>query len=97
MKKPIFICFEGIDGSGKTFTAKTIQDILETKGKRVKYLHEPGSTEIGEEIYAIFKNHFYDLSERAKVFLANASRSILFEQDFSQFDYVLLDRYIPST
>lgn len=35
------ISFEGLDGSGKTVTSLTVQELLENKGKTVKYISFP--------------------------------------------------------
>jgi dTMP kinase len=50
MREPLFVSFEGIDGSGKTTQIGMLAAYLEGRGRPVCVLREPGSTELGERI-----------------------------------------------
>jgi dTMP kinase len=50
MGKPLFVSFEGIDGSGKTTQVGMLAAHLEGRGRTVRVLREPGGTELGERI-----------------------------------------------
>lgn len=47
MKRPPFIVFEGIDGSGKSTQAKILKKKMEGLGKKVHYTFEPTNYRIG--------------------------------------------------
>lgn len=46
-KKPLFIVFEGIDGSGKTTQARMLADHLASRGVRVLFTAEPSDGPVG--------------------------------------------------
>ena len=46
----LFITFEGIDGVGKSFIIRSVQNWLKKKGKESICLFEPGSSSIGQAI-----------------------------------------------
>jgi dTMP kinase len=46
-EKPLFIVFEGIDGSGKTTQAKMLVDRLAARGVRVLFTAEPSDGPVG--------------------------------------------------
>jgi len=55
MNKPLFIAFEGIDGSGKSTQVKLLSDKLATLGHKVYPTFEPSNGEIGLMIRKILK------------------------------------------
>ena len=105
------ICFEGLDGIGKTTLCHKLKGHLEKMGKRVEYLHEPfGHPELkGETGRAVIKEmsqlfkvqypymHFEDL-EWEYLTSQRLQRTLLDAwQEDNDYDYVILDRGLLST
>lgn len=73
MKRGQFIVVEGLDGSGKD----TVVDLLKIDFPEIAYTHEPGGTEVAEEIRRIFisnKNRTEKLDTLTELFLMHAAR-----------------------
>lgn len=94
------ISFEGIDGSGKTTVIQKVAHLLKNHGQRVAVMQEPGTTEIGQAIRALLKSN-KKRSVLTDLLLYEASRASLVEMELepalSNYDFVLMDRYIDST
>ena len=56
MKRPLFIAFEGLDGSGKSTQVKLLADSLKKEGHRIYATFEPTDSHIGSVIRRIFKH-----------------------------------------
>lgn len=56
MSRP-YIVFEGIEGAGKSTVAKLVGERLESDGRRVVRVREPGGTAVGEPIREILLSH----------------------------------------
>ncbi len=50
MPRGYFITFEGLDGSGKTTQLRRLADTLQSEGRRVVTLRQPGGTALGDRI-----------------------------------------------
>ncbi len=50
IKKPLFIVFEGIDGSGKTTISKMLLAFFEENGNKAAWFREPGDSAWGKKI-----------------------------------------------
>lgn len=69
IKKPIFIVFEGIDGSGKTTLSEMLLNYLNENGQETVWFREPGDSQWGRKIRE----------------LANSKESIPFDEELSYF------------
>tara|TARA_B100000315_G_scaffold260061_2_gene319032 strand:- start:253 stop:870 length:618 start_codon:yes stop_codon:yes gene_type:complete len=98
----LFITFEGIDGCGKSTQAKMLNDRLESSGKTIFLLREPGGTPISEQIRDVLLNPENDeiLSITEATLLA-ASRSQLTREvilpELEKGHIIICDRYFDSS
>ena len=98
----MFITFEGIDFSGKTTQAGLAVERLVSLGKRVKYVREPGGTELSERIRAILldKAHLA-IDPVPELLLFNAARAQLVREvivpSLRDGTIVVCDRFYDST
>ena len=99
----IFISFEGTEGGGKSTQIQLLADRLQTMGRVVRVIREPGGTSIGEEIRHTLKhseaNHA--MTSEAELLLMNASRAQLVREvirpALAAGEIVLCDRFFDST
>ncbi len=73
MPRPIFVSFEGVEGSGKTSQAAILHDRLIESRHPTILVHEPGSTELGWYLRRYLKSE-YKLSKEAELLLFAAAR-----------------------
>lgn len=97
------ICFEGVNGVGKSVICDQINKELNSLGLNVLRLREPGGTAFGEQVLRpILKNEnaiSAGLTPDARLYLFLASRAMNANviEKTRYIDYVILDRYTPST
>ena len=72
----IFICFEGVEGSGKTTQAQILQDRLNAENYKVVMVREPGTTPLGQHLRDYLKSS-QPLSSKAELLLFAAARAEL--------------------
>ena len=100
MPNPIFITFEGIDGSGKTTQAQNLHHRLKTHHHDVLLLREPGSTPLGDHLRQFLKGQ-QPVSPLAELLAFQASRAELVSTTIrpalDQGTSVVLDRYVDSS
>lgn len=101
--KAKFIVLEGIDGTGKTTTAKKLEEHYESLGKKVFLYHEPykfASFDV-KEIIKNFESEGKEVSDFAVLSLMIASREISIKNilipELEKNDIVIADRYYYST
>lgn len=100
-----FICFEGIDGSGKSHFCNKLSKHLTEQGLQVLTTHEPGGTPAAEEIAKIllhFKDdsveNIVDESELLMFFAARCQHITNFIIPKLQEGYwIITDRFTPSS
>lgn len=101
-QKPIFIVFEGVEGSGKTTQARLLYERLKRKRRAVIYTDEPGATLKGFQIRSILlEKDNEELNPIAEFFLFEADRAHHIQQVIRPnlekgFD-VICDRFSGST
>ena len=97
-----FITFEGSEGSGKSTQIDLAQQYLESKGKDVLFLREPGSVEISERIRGILLDtNTTDMSDECETLLYMAARAQLVKEviipALNNGKVILCDRFLDST
>ncbi len=100
--RPLFVSFEGIDGSGKSTQCQMLYHELLDRGYIVHLFREPGGTSISEKIRDILldKEHT-EMTPITEMLLYFASRNQLITERvspaLSRGEIVLLDRFVDST
>ena len=72
----IFVCFEGVEGSGKTTQAQILQDRLNAANYKSVMVREPGTTPLGQHLRDYLKSS-QPLSSKAELLLFAAARAEL--------------------
>lgn len=96
----MFICFEGIDGAGKSTQARMLHDRLRQDGENVELVADPGTTKIGTAIRQILLHNDAPITPHAQMLLFSAARAELAAhiRDLLAADTVVIcDRWILST
>jgi len=100
MADPVFIVFEGGEGSGKSTQARALYSRLRKVGYNVVYTHEPGGTMLGEKLRRWVK-WGRDVTIPAELLLFLASRSQLVTKvirpALEKGSIVVCDRFTAST
>jgi len=97
-----FITFEGSEGSGKSTQIELAQQYLESKGKDVLFLREPGGVEISERIRDILLDtNTTEMSDECETLLYMAARAQLVKEviipALNDGKIILCDRFLDST
>jgi dTMP kinase len=95
----VFICFEGIDGAGKTTQARMLFQALKDKGYRAELVADPGTTQIGTAIRQILLNNDGPITPLAQMLLFSAARAELAAYMHKKLhDHIIIcDRWLLST
>ena len=106
-KKPLFIVFEGIEGSGKSYLSKRIYNKLKKKGYSIILTREPGGTNIAERIRKIILTDYFNKKNKEKfhkytdtlLYLAARNEHIQnkIKPSLKERKIVICDRFIDST
>lgn len=98
-----FITFEGTEGAGKSTQIKILAERIQSLGRKVRTLREPGGTPIGEEIRHTLQHSAQNaaMTPEAELLLINASRAQLVREiirpALAAGEIVLCDRFYHST
>lgn len=96
----MFVCFEGIDGAGKTTQTRMLHDRLISDGIPAEIVADPGTTKIGMAIRQILLHNDEPISAPAQMLLFSAARAELaahIRTRLSAGFVVLCDRWLLST
>lgn len=101
-KKPMFITFEGGEGSGKSSLINRLYSYFENEKLLVCKTREPGGTLLGEQVrHLLLHQDKYPISEMSEVLLFLTSRAQQIKEIISpqlEKGYIVLcDRYNEST
>ena len=92
IKKPFFICFEGVEGSGKSTQAKLLYKFIKKKiTKNVILTREPGGTLFSEKIRNLILDKKTNISTLTEFFLLMAARN---EHIISKINFYLRKNFI---
>jgi dTMP kinase len=98
--EPMFITFEGLDGSGKSTQAELLRSRLDADGLEVISTREPGGTELGEKIRDLVL-HGGDVTPWAEALLYAAARAqhvdVVIRPALERGASVICDRYLDSS
>jgi dTMP kinase len=98
---PLFIAFEGGEGSGKSTQAGQLHDDLRRRGEQVFVTHEPGGTSVGKAIRSLLLETDEPITPRSEALLFAADRAHHVETEIrprlAAGYHVLCDRYVDSS
>ncbi len=98
----LFFSFEGGEGCGKSTQVRLFAEKLEKEGYLVKHIHDPGHTEIGQNIRAILLNPANEnMALPTEMLLYEASRAQMIEENIEPSlklgEIICSDRFFDST
>ena len=77
MSQGLFISLDGVDGAGKSTQCRLLADWLRAQGHGVVQCHDPGGTDLGQELRNILLHHRGTMSLTCEALLFMASRAQL--------------------
>lgn len=96
-----WIVLEGPDGAGKTTQSELLQKTLTGYGVRSIRAREPGGTLLGERLRDLIKDPDLPMTSKAQLFALESARAQMIETlvipALRCGDWVIMDRYTPST
>jgi len=99
--KAKFITLEGIEGSGKTSSIKSITDLLDKKNISYIVTREPGGSSIGKELRAILLHPDTEISPEVELMLMLSDRKDHVEKiilpNLEKGNWVVSDRFMDSS
>ena len=99
--KAKFITLEGIEGSGKTSSLKSITDLLDKKNISYVVTREPGGSSIGKELRAILLDPETEISPKVELLLMLSDRKDHVEKiilpNLEKGNWVVSDRFMDSS
>jgi dTMP kinase len=102
MASGLFIVFDGSEGAGKSTQTHLLKQRLESTGRSVLLVRDPGSTRIGEQVRAILLNPQNDeMAMRCEMLLYMAARAQMMAETIlpalERGQTVISDRFVSST
>src|ERR671919_2173080 len=98
---PMFVTFEGVDGSGKTTQARLLAEQLRSEGREVVLTRKPGGTALGERLREIVLWSRDAIAPWAETALFAAARAQLVDEvirpALARGADVVCDRYLDSS
>ena len=106
-RKSLFVTFEGIEGSGKTYQSKKLFSKIKSMGLPAIYTREPGGTKAAEKIRAVILEDYFHSDSKEKfnrytdTLLYLAARNEHIEKKIRPAIFkrkiIICDRFIDST
>tara|TARA_B100000029_G_scaffold498284_1_gene566887 strand:- start:6372 stop:7019 length:648 start_codon:yes stop_codon:yes gene_type:complete len=106
-KRPLFITFEGIEGSGKSYLSRKLFNNLKKKNISVILTREPGGTKLAEKIREIILEDYFHANTKEKfskytdtlLYLAARNEHVknIIEPSIKKKKIVICDRFTDST
>ena len=106
-KKPFFVTFEGIEGSGKSYQCRKLYNELRKKNLSVILTREPGGTKSAEKIRKVILEDYFASDSKEKfskytdtlLYLAARNEHVqnIIRPAISKKKIVICDRFIDST
>lgn len=96
----MFVCFEGIDGAGKSTQARMLSQRLAAEGVAVELVADPGTTQIGTAIRQILLHNDAPITSAAQMLLFSAARAELAAHITARLAdgaVIICDRWLLST
>lgn len=103
MSAGFLLSFEGSEGCGKSTQISLLRTRLESAGRQVEVMREPGGTEIGESIRHLLQHakEGHSMTSETELLLFAASRAQIVREKIRPFlesgVFVILDRFLDST
>ncbi len=99
MKKPLFITFEGGEGSGKTTQSKRLLEYFKFRKIPCVWTREPGGTEVAEAIREVLVHHDMDVTTELLLALAARNEHLLHVilPSLEKGNIVICDRFVDSS
>ena len=96
----MFVCFEGIDGAGKSTQVALLKDYLRDSEFSVEALCDPGTTKLGKAIRQLVLDCDDPISPNAQMLLFSSARAELsayIKEQLRAGKIILCDRWLLST
>ncbi|MEW6425299.1 MAG: hypothetical protein AB1523_11265 [Bacillota bacterium] len=91
--KRLIICFEGIDGCGKSTQVRLLAEKLRREGHKVEIVKHPGQTEFGQEVRRLILEGVQPRSDLAYRLLFWADLAETAEAYKKNVDFLIFDRH----
>ncbi len=97
----VLVAFEGGEGSGKSTQIALLAEALRSTGRAVTVTHEPGGTQVGEQIRHLLLHGEQTLTPRTEALLFAADRALhvdtVIRPSLDAGEIVLTDRFVDSS